>query len=442
MHWMLALLVLGLLSACSGPKYTVDDGRKVNEELLGHIRTYGAGEKALRPAIARSATLQDPDCDQQWELPFSVASSDDWAEDDRVAWARALGVDERLTVIGAAPDGPLKLGDKIEGLQGFFRNNAEVMMEKLAELRDKSYPFSVKLSTGKIVEVRPFQVCRGYTRLASPGTPKAQDYHWLMSIHPLEVARADLSDDEALWLVLWTQGVSEEGGLRMKSYSYGTKIAGTVYNLFTIASGIQGATLAANAAVRTAQSMAATAATEVIKQQLIDQASTYATNKMREQVAGVVQKLTQQQVVNTMQQAAVNRGSLSGVAWIASTVFDRADAWAYRRMEKLQANPLAGFALHQKLMELGLASNSMVFDQERLTALSQVAQAQGRSDEVTAILQGIRPEDLQLALIDMPLASAPAPFSYDDIGPETTAPGQALGLIDGMLHMSYDAPPK
>ena len=42
----------------------------------------------------------------------------------------------------------------------------------------------------------------------------------------------------------------------------------------------------------------------------------------------------------------------------------------------------------------------------------------------------------------MPLASAPAPFSYDDIGPETTAPGQALGLIDGMLHMSYDAPPK
>ena len=152
-----------------------------------------------------------------------MASSDDWAEDDRVAWARALGVDERLTVIGAAPDGPLKLGDKIEGLQGFFRNNAEVMMEKLAELRDKSYPFSVKLSTGKIVEVRPFQVCRGYTRLASPGTPKAQDYHWLMSIHPLEVARADLSDDEALWLVLWTQGVSEEGGLRMKSYSYGTK---------------------------------------------------------------------------------------------------------------------------------------------------------------------------------------------------------------------------
>ena len=104
---------------------------------------------------------------------------------------------------------------------------------------------------------------------------------------------------------------------------------------------------------------------------------------MREQVGGVVQKLTQQQVVNTMQQAAVNRGSLSGVAWIASTVFDRADAWAYRRMEKLQANPLAGFALHQKLMELGLASNSMVFDQERLTALSQVAQAQGRSDEVT-----------------------------------------------------------
>lgn len=68
MRRLLALIFFSLLVGCAAPKYTVDDGRPVNEELLGHIRTYGAGEKALRPAIARSAALQDPVCDIQWEL--------------------------------------------------------------------------------------------------------------------------------------------------------------------------------------------------------------------------------------------------------------------------------------------------------------------------------------------------------------------------------------
>jgi len=438
MRRIFMLIMVSLLAACAGPQYTVDDGRKVNEVLLGNIRAFGAGEKALRPAIVRSATLKDPDCDTQWELPFSVATSYEMNADDRVAWVRALGVDERLTVVGAAPDSPLKLRDKIKEIDGYSRDNSNNMLERLADLRDRGRAFELKLSTGASARVTPVQVCRGYTRLAPPASPLVQDYHWLMSVHPLEVARVEVSDDEALWAVLWTQGVSEEGGARMKTYSYGSKVVGTLYNLFTIASGIKGAAMAADAALKTAQSAAASAATEVLKQQLVDQASAYATSKMRDQVIGMAQKLTQQQVMNAMQQAAANRGSLSGVAWVASTVFERADAWAWARLSKLNANPLAAFSLHQKLIEQGLASNSMVLDPERMAALNKIAEAQGRGDEVVAILQGIKPEDLQLPLTEMPLASAPGAFSYDDPLPLGTQPF-SRGLIDGLLNTTYES---
>jgi hypothetical protein len=431
---------ISLLAACSGPKYTVDDGRKVNEELLGYIKAYGAGERALRPAIARSASLHDPDCSLQWELPFAVASSYDWSEDDRVAWVRALGVDERLTVIAVTPDSPLKPGQKIKAVEGARNQDNSYLIELMGRLRDRGYPFDVTLFDASVVRVTPFQACRGYTRLAPPSSPKAQDYHWLMSVHPLEVAQVSLTDDEALWAVLWTQGISEEGGVRMKAYSYSTQVAGTLYNLFTITSGIKGAALAADAAVKAAQSAATAAATEVVKQQLINQASSYAANKVRDQLSEVAQKLTQQQVMNTMQQAAANRGSLSGVAWVASTVFDRADAWAYTRMGRLNANPLAGLSLHQKLVEQGWARNAMVFDPERLAAYNKMAQAQGLSAEVTAILQGIKAEDLQAPLLDMPLATAPSAFSYDDLSasPATAQQPYARGFVDGMLHSPYD----
>ena len=436
MRRIFPLIAIGLLTACAGPKFTVDDGRPVNEELLGHIRTYGAGEKALRPAIARTAALKDPDCDTQWELPFSVATSYDWSADDRVAWVRGLGVDERMTVVGAAPDSPFQLRDKIQAIAGYSRENTEKMLLELAERRDAGRPFEIKLSSGKTESVVPFEVCRGYTRLAPPNSPKTQDYHWLLSAHPLEVAQASLSDDEALWTVLWTQGVSEEGGARMKTYHYGTKIAGTLYNLFTIASGIKGAALAADAAIQAAQSAAATVATDILKKQLIDQATAAAASRMRDELGGAVQKLTQQQVMGAMQQAAANRGALSGVAWVAATVFDKADAWAYARLEKLNANPLAAFSLHQKLIEQGLTANSMVLDPERMKALNKIAEERGRGDDVVAILQGIKPDELQFDLPEMPLASAPSAFSYDDshdLAPST--PSFANGLIDGMLGM-------
>ncbi|MBI2747783.1 MAG: hypothetical protein HYX43_00200 [Burkholderiales bacterium] len=420
----------------------MDDGRQVNEELLGNIRNYGAGEKALRPAIVRSAALKDTQCDNQWELPFSVASSYDFSADDRVAWVRALGVDERLTVVGAAANSPLQVRDKIQALDGYAKENAENMLLELADLRDRGRPFSVTLSSGKTVQVVPLKVCRGYTRLAPPNLPKTQDYHWLLSMHPLEVIRADMTDDEALWTVLWTQGVSEEGGARMKTYHYSTKIAGTLYNLFTIASGLKGAALAADAAIKAAQAAAANVASEVVKQQLIDQASSYATSKIRDEMTNAAKTLTQAQVVGAMQQAAANRGALSGVAWIAATVFDKADSWAYGRMEKLGANPLAGFALHQKLIERGLTSNSIVLDQERMTALSKVAEAGGRGDDVVAILGGLKPEDLRFEVTEMPMASAPTGFSYDDVDMQGT-PSQPYvrGLIDSMLNMPVASTP-
>lgn len=436
MRLIFVLSLLALLSACAGPKYTVDDGRKVNEELLGHIRTYGQGEQVLRPAIVRSAALKDAECDTQWELPFSVATSFDENENDRVAWVRGLGVDERLTVVGAAADSPLQLRDKIEEIARHKGDKPEKMLLHLAELRDAGFPFEVKLSTGKTFKIVPFKVCRGYARLAPPNSPKTQDYHWLLTVHPLEVASANLTEDEALWLVLWGQGVSEEGGARMKTYHYGTKIVGTLYSLFTIASGIQGAAIAAEAAISAAKSAATSVASEIIKKQLIDQATQFGLDRMRKELIGVAQSLTQQQVMGALQQAAANRGALTGVAWVAATVFDRADAWAYNRLEKLNANPLASFSLHQKLIERGLTANSMLLDPERLKALNAIAEQRGRGDDVVAVLQGIKPEELQFELADMPLASAPGAFSYDNPvdGPVSDQPFQR-GLVEAMLSM-------
>jgi hypothetical protein len=239
-----------------------------------------------------------------------------------------------------------------------------------------------------------------------------------MSYHPLEVARADLSDDEALWTVLWTQGVSEEGGARMKTYHYGSKVLGSLYTLATIASGLKGAAMAAEAAVAAAQKAAASAATEIIKQQL-----------------------TQAQVVASMQQLAANKGMLGGVSRIAATVFDRADAWAYTRMKQLGANPLAGFSLHQKKLERNLLRNALPFDPERMASLQGLAEKDGRADEVVAILKGIRTETLDFDTGQMPLASASTHFSYEDPLPTDARNPYAFGLIEAMLGTQEGAMP-
>lgn len=436
----LALLAaMALLAGCAGPKYTIDDGRAVNQALLEQIDLYGKGEQLLRPAIRRSAELQDRDCDRQWELPFALASSKGWSENDRVAWVRALGVDERLTVVAASADSPLQKGARVTDIDGYTNSDPASMLEQLARLRDRGRPFELNAKTGQAVQVQPFEVCRGYTRLAPPSTPELQDYHWLMSYHPLEFVRAEPTEDEALWTVLWTQGLSEEGGARMKTYHYGTTIISSLYTVATLASGLKGAALAAEAAVSAAQKAAAAAATEIIKQQLIDQAKNYAAERIRNELVKSVQSLTQAQVVASMQQLAANRGLLGGISRVAATTFDQADGWAYERMKRLKADPLAGFRLHQKLLERGLLRNAIAFDPERMDSLQALTKKDGRDEDVVAILKGIRPETLDFDVGDMPLASAQQAFSYDELPTRSNDP-YALGLVEAMLGMSDHAP--
>ena len=434
----LAIALFSVLTGCGGPKYTVDDGRKVDEALLKNIRTYGAGQNAIRTALVRADALKDEDCDKQWEIPFAVSSSDELSKDDRVAWVRGLGVDERLTVIGTYPNGPVQLQDKIQEIDGYNRSNAQKMIERLEDRRDSGKPFEITLSTGKIVKIKPFEVCRGRTELAPPAIPKLQDYHWLKSTHPLEVAAGTLSDDEALWLVLWTQGVSEVGGTRMKTYHYSTKIAGTIYNVVSIASGLQGAAMAAQASVAAAQATAATATSAIVRQQLTDQAVAAGRSKIVSEVSDSTQKILQAKVVSSMQEAAANRGSLSGVSWVASTVFEGVDMWAFDRMDRLHADPLAGISLHQKLVELQLASNSMVMDPERLAAFGKYVREKGRGAELEALQRGEQGDEMQASDIDMPVASN-NPFFYEDMSTSGKGKGaEVAGFAESMLDIPQD----
>lgn len=439
---LLLIVLIALLTGCaSGPKFTVDDGRKVDETLLAGMRAYGAGERLIRPAIARSAALKDKDCDKQWELPFAVATSAGWSADDRVAWVRALQVDERLTVIAVTQDSPLAPSDRIVRVGGREDIDGERLLETLAEARDAGKPFNVGLASGRTVAIKPFEVCRGYTRFAPPNTAQLQDYHWLLSLHPLEVTQAEPTPDEALWMVLWTQGLSEEGGARMKTYHYAIKIAGTLYNLATLASGVKAAALAADAAMSAAKSAAANVASEFLKQQLIEQGKALATQKIREGLVDAAQQLTRQQVMNVMQAAAANRGSLSGVSRIAATTFDYADAWAFTRMAALGASPLAGFTLHQKLIERSLAANAFMFDADRLAAINKIAAARGFEAEVVAILGGLRADTLRAEIGAMPLASSRGSFSFDN--PDDPGASRfSRGLVDAMLELPAESATK
>lgn len=430
--WVIGPLVLGL-AGCAAPRYTVDDGRAVDPVLLQRLQSHGLGERQLRPAIARSADLKDIDCDRQWELPFSVASSQGWSESERVAWVRALGVDERPTVIAVTHEAPLKLGDRLVEVDGDIPSDARDLLTRMGRLRDRGRPFQVGLADGRRVLIAPFEVCRGYTRLAPPNTPELQEYHWLLTTHPLELVEADLTSDEALWVVLWTQGVSEQGGARMKTYHYGTSLLSGLYTVATLTTGLKGAAMAAEAALKTAQQAAAAAATEVLKQQLIDQAKRFAADQMRDQVTKTVRTLTQAQVAASMQQAAANKGMLWGISRVAATVFDQADLWAYERMTRLGADPLAGFGLHQKLLERGLLMNALVLDPERMENLQARVKADGREDAMVAKLRGLRPDTLVWDDGDMPLASVASSFSYEDDEALRRAGPQGLGWVEALI---------
>ena len=381
------LAVTVFLTACSSIQYTVDDGRDIDEAMLANIRALGNGEQAIRPAIVRAATLKPAGCDTQWELPFSVASSDGLEANDRIAWLRTLGMDERLTVIASTPESELALGDKIIEVEGSHSNSGEKMNRALMELRDDGKPFQVKTAEGRQALVTPLQVCRGHVRIALPSKPDEQDYRWTYSTHPLEVFREPLTQDEALWMVLWTQGLSEEGGARMKVYQYG-KIVATVAAVVIGVGALSKATQSSGAAVIkggeahhaahavAAQSAGSAAAGEV--------GFIVAKNIAANQAINIAQ----QRAANILVASSKNRASLEGVSWVAGTVFEKADKWSFERMQELGADPLAAITLHQKLANAGSAANAFALDAERVSSLQTVAKSAQLDTKMARILNG------------------------------------------------------
>jgi hypothetical protein len=157
----------------------------------------------------------------------------------------------------------------------------------------------------------------------------------------LALFRPPLTADEAEWIVLWTQGLSERGGARMKSYAF---MVGSVKWLSVLGLGF--ATSSAAGSARASAASAGTSATGQV-------AAT--------QFAG--------QAASMMAQSAANEASLSGVSGVAAGVFDRADQWAFEHMRDLGMNPRAGLALHEKLVAQGAAANAFLLDEKRLAKM-------------------------------------------------------------------------
>ena len=174
------------LAGCSTAKYAIDDGREIDETRLANIRSCGQGGRARVPAIVGSATLHDPECETQWELPFDVATPYNRSSDEGVVWVRGLGVDERLTVVSAADICALKPRDKLMAAAARTSGGSNEPHDRLADQRDHGNLFVVALSEGRSQRVTPAAVCRGRVRLAPPSLPRVQDDHREMSVNMLE----------------------------------------------------------------------------------------------------------------------------------------------------------------------------------------------------------------------------------------------------------------
>lgn len=322
------------LSGCA-THLTVDDGRPLNAQLVADMQAYGEAAVTIRPAIVRAAALSDSNCSTQYELPFEVLTSyglDDM--DAKVAWVRALGVDENLTIIASDPASGLKAGDIVTQVAGHESGDKVKMARELLEARDRGEPFKLGLASGEQVTVAPFKICRGHVLIASPFEPTAQGYHWTQSMHPLEVFHQPLTADEAEWIVLWTEGLSERGGARMKTYAF---MMGTLKWAAVAAIGVTAGGSALAAGASSAGHVAAT------------------------QAAG--------QTASMMARGAANKASLSGINRIAAGVFGKADQWAFENMQKLGMDPRAGLSLHEKMLAEGAASNAFLFDEKRLAGM-------------------------------------------------------------------------
>jgi hypothetical protein len=339
----IAAILLTMLAGCASTKLTVDDGRQLDGELVREMQAYGEAAAVIRPAIVRTAALTDIDssCSTQYELPFEVLTSYGLDSDDaKVAWVRALGVDENLTVIAADPSSGLEAGEIVAGVAGYKSRNTLKMAGVLLEARDRGEPFWLELASGEQVAIYPIKTCRGHVLIASPFEPGAQLYHWAQAVHPLEIFHETLTRDEAAWIVLWTQGLSERGGARMKTYAF---MVGSMKWVATLGLGF--ATSGAAASLRGGAAAGASSAGEVAAVQLAGQAG------------------------SMMARAAANRASLSGISRVAAGVFDRADKWAFENMKKLGMDPRAGLSLYKKLLAHGAAENAFFFDEKRLSRM-------------------------------------------------------------------------
>ena len=340
----IAAICLATSTGCA-TRLTVDDGRELDSQLLAGMRAYGAAARVLRPAIVRSAELRDDQCSTQYELPFEAMTSYGLDDDVKVAWVRTLRVNENLTVIATDPSAGLRPGDIVDSVAGYKSRNRQKMAGALIEARDRGEPFGLRLSSGRSVTVSPVKVCRGHVLIAAPLKPAMQRYHWKESVHPLEVFGRPLTAEEAQWIVLWTQGLSEEGGARMKTYAF--MVGGFKWiAVLGLGVGVGNAT----AATRGAASAAGVSSTG---------------HAAAIELAG--------QAASLMARSAANRASLSGISRVAAGVFDRADEWAAENMWKLGMNPAAALSLHEKLVAQGAASNAFLFDEKRLARMRALA---------------------------------------------------------------------
>ncbi|MFC3457788.1 MULTISPECIES: hypothetical protein [Massilia] len=97
-----AFFLVGL-AGCGTTPLTVDDGRPLDSRLIANMRDFSDAAVSFRPAIVRSAAAADSGCANEYELPFDAMTTYGLDDDIRVAWVRALGLDENLTVIAADP---------------------------------------------------------------------------------------------------------------------------------------------------------------------------------------------------------------------------------------------------------------------------------------------------------------------------------------------------
>lgn len=392
-----SMLPIAMLLAGCGTTYTVDDGSPVDEKLLANIRAYGKGQQLLRPHIVKTAQLKDKDCSTQYELPFVTASSYDLPKQKKIAWARGLRVDERLTVIAATPESGLYLGDHIEKVDGYGKADSAKMLAELNSLRDSGDVFKITLAGGKTIPIAPVEVCRGHVNLAEPEALEPQSYHWLQSTHPLSMFKPDMTPDEAMWIVLWTQGLSEEAGARMKVYHYGLKIVKTGITVASAVSGIGAVANAANsAAAAMATAQASRAAGQAALQQAAKLASEQAANTLRQKALDTVQTLVRGEAqaiaLDSLKAASIFKDSLSGVSWVGGTGFYMADKWAFERMAKLGRDPIAAYTLHYKLASNKLTQNAFVFDDERLKLMTTFSDKSGMTERVQLAMSGQDPD--------------------------------------------------